>query len=175
MKQQLRGACAATGVPYEVLTGDMTGLNDRVMRVLLGEFRRRVSAWQHQIVAFQLCRRVWGWWFDSRGSERRAADLADYQRESRTLHRSEVDAARLAVHQPGAGHRGLARSGPLGFSTRSAEVSERGEDAEVIDAAQAARQQTRGRAEVAVRLGRSLPTANAKSIQETGSLGTTGE
>jgi capsid protein len=175
MKQQLRGACAATGVPYEVLTGDMTGLNDRVMRVLLGEFRRRVSAWQHQIVAFQMCRRVWIWWFDAAvRSGALPISPADYQanRERYTAVKwmpqgwpyinpvQDIEAAREAVRS--------------GFSTRSAEVSERGEDAEVIDAAQAADNK---RAD-ALKLrydsdGRFA--ANAKSIQETGSLGTTGE
>jgi lambda family phage portal protein len=82
MKQQLRGACAATGVPYEILTGDMSGLNDRTMRVLLGEFRRRVAAWQHQIVAFQFCRRVWGWWFDSVFRSGALPIGADYQRDA---------------------------------------------------------------------------------------------
>src|SRR5690606_6602312 len=64
MRQQLMGAATAVGVPYEVLTGDMRDLNDRVIRVALQEFRRRIQQWQHQIVAYQLCRRVWLAWFE---------------------------------------------------------------------------------------------------------------
>jgi ATP-dependent protease ClpP protease subunit len=59
MRQQLMHVAAATGVPYEVLTGDMCGVNDRTVRVILHEFRRRMMRrWQHQIVAFQLCRPI---------------------------------------------------------------------------------------------------------------------
>jgi lambda family phage portal protein len=137
MKQQLRGACAATGVPYEILTGDMSGLNDRTMRVLLGEFRRRVAAWQHQVVAFQFCRRVWGWWFDAVFRSGAVPIAADYQTDPTPYVAvkwmpqgwpyinpvQDIEASKEAVRN--------------GFSTRSAEVSERGEDAEVIDQQQA--------------------------------------
>jgi len=54
MKQQLMGVAAATGVPYEVLTGDMAGLNDRVMRVVLHEFRRAIQAVAEQRSAVEL-------------------------------------------------------------------------------------------------------------------------
>lgn len=64
MKQQLFRSCAATGVPYELFTGDMSALNDRTIRVVLHEFRRRIQAWQHQIIAFKLCRAVWREWND---------------------------------------------------------------------------------------------------------------
>jgi lambda family phage portal protein len=64
MRQQLYGVAAATGVPYEVITGDMTKVNDRTVRVILNEFRRRVQGYQHQIVVFQLCRPIWRAWMD---------------------------------------------------------------------------------------------------------------
>lgn len=64
MRQQLYGVAAATSVPYEVITGDMRNVNDRTVRLILQEFRRRIQAWQHQIVVFQLCRRVWRAWMD---------------------------------------------------------------------------------------------------------------
>lgn len=64
MRQQLYGVAAAAGVPYEVITGDMRQVNDRTVRLVLQEFRRRIQAWQHQLVVFQLCRRVWRVWMD---------------------------------------------------------------------------------------------------------------
>lgn len=64
MRQQLYGVAAATSVPYEVITGDMRGVNDRTVRLVLQEFRRRIQAWQHQIMVFQFCRRVWRTWMD---------------------------------------------------------------------------------------------------------------
>lgn len=65
VKGHLRAVSAATGVPYEVLTGDMSQVNDRTVRVILHEFRRQIQADQHQTIAFQLCRPVWAAWMDS--------------------------------------------------------------------------------------------------------------
>jgi lambda family phage portal protein len=64
MRSALMGAAVAADVPYEVLTGDLRNVNDRTVRVILNEFRRRVEQRQHHIIAFQLCRRVWEAWFD---------------------------------------------------------------------------------------------------------------
>jgi len=34
MRQQLRAAAAGSGLPYELMTGDMQGVNDRAIRVV---------------------------------------------------------------------------------------------------------------------------------------------
>lgn len=138
MKQQLMSVSAATGVPYEVLTGDMAGLNDRVMRVVLHEFRRGIQGRQHHIVAYQLCRPVWTAWFDrvvlsgalpvpaagySANPARWAAVKWMPQGWPYIHPVQDVTAAQSAIK--------------AGFTSRSAVVSEQGEDAEVIDAEQA--------------------------------------
>lgn len=136
-KLLLLGVAAATGVPYEVLTGDMSGLNDRVMRVVLYEFRRRIQAWAHQIVAFQICRRVWRAWLDRAFVAGALPIPIDYLESPEPwaavrwmpqgwpyIHPvQDVEAAQKAI-------RG-------GLTSRSAVVSEQGEDSEVIDAEQA--------------------------------------
>lgn len=138
IKQQLRSVAAATGVPYEVLTGDMSGLNDRVMRVLLNEFRRRVQAWQHQVVAHQLCRPVWRAWLD-RVFLSGALDLP-----LEFLDDPEPWAAVKWMPQgwpylhPVQDVQAQSEAIRNGFTSRSAVVSEQGEDAEQIDAEQAA-------------------------------------
>lgn len=138
MKQQLMAACAAAGIPYEVLTGDMAGLNDRVMRVVLHEFRRQIQARQHHIVAFQLCRRVWQAWLDRAFLAGALPIPASYVDDPEPwakvrwmpqgwpyLHPvQDVEAAKAAIR--------------CGLTTRSAAVSEMGEDAEDIDAEQQA-------------------------------------
>jgi lambda family phage portal protein len=58
MSAQLRAACVAAGVPYEVVTGDLSAVNDRTVRIVLQEFRRRVEQEQYQI-AFVLNQPVW--------------------------------------------------------------------------------------------------------------------
>lgn len=55
---------AATGVPYAYVSGDMLKANYSNSRLALLEFRRRVEAWQHAVMAFQMCRRVWERWMD---------------------------------------------------------------------------------------------------------------
>jgi lambda family phage portal protein len=63
MRQQLMAVTAGLEVPYEVLTGDLSKVNDRTVRVILNEFRRRVEQWQHHVIVYQLCRVVWDAWF----------------------------------------------------------------------------------------------------------------
>jgi len=55
---------AATGVPYAYVSGDMLKANYSNSRLALLEFRRRVGAWQHSVMVWQLCRRVWERWMD---------------------------------------------------------------------------------------------------------------
>lgn len=137
MRQKLYEVAAATGVPYEVLTGDMSQVNDRTVRVILHEFRRRVQAWQHQIVVYQFCRKVWRAWMDAAWLAGSLPLPAEYITDPEPwlavkwipqgwpyLHPlQDVQAAKQAI------------SG--GLTSRSAEVSARGEDAEVIDQEQA--------------------------------------
>lgn len=59
MRLQLRKVAAGLGITYEQLTGDMTQVNFSSLRSALLEFRRRMEAFQHQVVVFQLCRPVW--------------------------------------------------------------------------------------------------------------------
>ena len=138
IRQQLQGACASIGIPYELLTGDMSGLNDRVVRVLLNEFAATIEALQHQIVAFQFCRRVWRAWMDQVFLSGAVALPADYlvdpepyvavsfaPPERRYIHPVqdiEADVAAVAA----------------GFTSRRAVVAKRGEDIENVDAQNAA-------------------------------------
>lgn len=137
MRQQLQSALTAAGVPYHAVTGDMSNLNDRVVRVILHDFRRRVQMMQHQIVAFQLCRRVWEVWMRQVYVMGLLPLPADFMVDSWPwaavawspqgwpyLHPvQDVQAQREAIR--------------AGLTSRQAVVSEHGEDAEAIDQAQA--------------------------------------
>lgn len=46
-------------IPYEILTGDYSGVNDRTVRVALGVFRRKLQQDQWHIIIHQFCRPVW--------------------------------------------------------------------------------------------------------------------
>jgi len=137
MRQQLQAVAAGAGVPYEVLTGDMSNVNDRVVRVLLHEFRRRIQTWQHHIIAFQFCRRVYQAWMDrvflSGAIPIPVAYVENPEPWARVkwmpqgwpyLHPvQDVEADQAAIR--------------AGFTSRSSVVSERGEDAQSIDTEQA--------------------------------------
>lgn len=64
MRQTLRAVGVATDVPYEILSGDLSAVNDRTARMILNEFHRRVEQWQHHQVVFQFCRPIWRAWWD---------------------------------------------------------------------------------------------------------------
>lgn len=138
MRAQLLKACAAVGVPYEVLTGDLRNISDRTVRVVLGEFRRWVQQLQHNQLAFQVCRPVWSAWLDNvfrvQALPIPRAYLTDPEPWSRVqwqpqgwpyLHPvQDVEATQAAIR--------------AGFTSRSAAVADQGYSADVIDAQQAA-------------------------------------
>lgn len=59
LKITAREIAAGLGVPYETLTGDLSGTNYSSIRAGLVAFRRRVEALQHNVLVYQLCRPVW--------------------------------------------------------------------------------------------------------------------
>ena len=138
MKQQLMSVAAATGVPYEVLTGDMVGLNDRVMRVILHEFRRGIVAKQFHIVAFQLCCPVWKAWMDRVVlSGALPIPAAAYAKDPSPWADVKWMPQGWPYIHPVQDVQAAERAIRAGFTSRSAVVSEQGEDSEVIDQEQA--------------------------------------
>jgi len=58
----LLACCAAMGVPYTNVTGDLRQANYSSLREGKLEFRRRIEQFQHNTLVFQLCRPVWNRW-----------------------------------------------------------------------------------------------------------------
>jgi lambda family phage portal protein len=137
MRQQLSGIAAATGVPYEVLTGDMRGVNDRTVRVILNEFRGRVAAWQHHIVAFKFCRPVWRAWMDRVFLSGALPIPAEYLTDPEQWAAVKWTPPRVPYIQPVQDIEAQKAAIRSGLTSRAAVVSEYGEDAEAIDTEQA--------------------------------------
>jgi capsid protein len=57
--------CAAIGLPYSAVTGDMVRANYGNQRAAMLESRRRLEALQFGVIAFQLCRPVARRWLDA--------------------------------------------------------------------------------------------------------------
>jgi lambda family phage portal protein len=64
IKQQLRAVAVGLGISYEMLTGDLSGVNYSSIRAGLVEFRRKCGALQHNLIVFQLCRPIWNRWIE---------------------------------------------------------------------------------------------------------------
>ncbi|HRP96317.1 MAG TPA: phage portal protein [Rhodocyclaceae bacterium] len=62
MRYQHQHVAAGANLPYELLTGDVRGVSDRTLRVVILEFRRLCQQRQWQILVPQLCRKVRNAW-----------------------------------------------------------------------------------------------------------------
>lgn len=127
-RQQYQGVAAGTGLPYELLTGDLRGVSDRALRVILNEFRRHCQQRQWHILIPQFCRKVRAAWADAAllAGVLTAAEAAEARRVTWVpqgwayIHPTQdVQAQQIAVES--------------GFTSRSRVITERGDDPEEID------------------------------------------
>ena len=137
---------AALGVPYAYLSNDMLKANYSNSRLALLEFRRRVEAYQHAVMVWQLCRRVWTRWIDT-AAVSGALDLPDYENRRR----EHVACAWLPPKwdwvDPLKDARAEIEQIEAGLKSRTQALAERGYDADQVDteiAADRAREQKLG-------------------------------
>ena len=124
---------AALGIPYGYLSNDGAKGNFSNSRLSLIEFRRRVSAWQHSVMVFQMCRPVWARFMDVAvlsgalrlpGYDRRRAEyLACRWLPTKWDWVDPLKDANAEIAQIEAG-----------LKSRSQAIAERGYDAEQVDA-----------------------------------------
>lgn len=62
--QRLSMAAGLSGIPYELLTGDYKGVNDRLIRAIMNQYQRQIETLQETITVHQICKRVYGWFMD---------------------------------------------------------------------------------------------------------------
>ena len=124
---------AALGIPYGYLSNDGAKGNFSNSRLSLIEFRRRVSAWQHSVMVFQMCRPVWARFMDTAvlagalrlpGYDRRRAEyLACNWLPTKWDWVDPLKDANAEIAQIEAG-----------LKSRTQAIAERGYDAERVDA-----------------------------------------
>jgi lambda family phage portal protein len=137
MRQQLMAAAAGAGVPYEIVTGDMRDINDRVMRVVLNEFRRRLEQLQFGVYVHQLCRPVRAAWLDMAVLSG-AVQLPDYTQRRREYLRTRWVPQGWPYLQPVQDVQARRMEVQAGFASRSEMCLRTGYDAETVDAENAA-------------------------------------
>jgi len=65
MRNGLMSIASTVGVPYEVLTGDLRGVSDRALRLILNEFRRLIEMWQWLTFIPRFCQPMRARYFDA--------------------------------------------------------------------------------------------------------------
>lgn len=75
----LLAACAAMGIPYTNVTGDLKAANYSSIRAGTVEFRRRLDQFQHATLIFQMCRPIWLRWLEAAALSG-ALDMPEFSR-----------------------------------------------------------------------------------------------
>ena len=124
---------AALGIPYAHLTQDMMKANFSNARTSLMEFRRRVEAFQHSVLVFQLCRPVWERFVDL-AVLTGALRLPSYERRRREYVACDWLPPKWQWVDPLKDIKAEIEEINAGLKSRSQSISERGYDAEDVDA-----------------------------------------
>jgi len=132
MRHQLLGIAAGVGLPYELLSGDWSKVNDRLVRAILNEFRRQVEMCQDHLTTHQVCMGVWRWWFDSAVFSG-ALNVKDYA-NNRAKHQAvEWRPQAWAYTNPVQDVDAKLKAIDGNLTSRDAEVAKTGWDADEID------------------------------------------
>lgn len=133
VRTQHLGTAAASGMPYEIFSGDIREVSDRTLRVLINEFRRFAEQRQWHTIIPMFCQPVRQWWTD-------AAVLA-----GRVTAAEAPDVALVEWAPHGWAHihpvqdpQGKKLEVEAGFRSRSSVIGERGDDPDTVDAERAA-------------------------------------
>uniref|UniRef100_UPI0040483531 phage portal protein n=1 Tax=Yoonia sp. TaxID=2212373 RepID=UPI0040483531 len=133
VKNHLRAVAAGMGLPYELVSGDLEGVTYSSICAGLIEFRRRVEQLQHNVVVHMFCRPVWERFvrlavltgdLPARDFDRNATAYLGCEwlppKFDYVDPKKDVEAEILAIR--------------AGLKSRSQAISERGYDAEQVDA-----------------------------------------
>lgn len=124
---------AGTGLPYELLTGDLRDVSDRALRVILNEFRRHCQQRQWHILIPQFCRKVRNAWADAA-----VIDGALTPEEGREAKRVTWVPQGWAYIHPTQDVQAKKMEVEAGFNSRTRVITERGDDPDQIDLERAA-------------------------------------
>ncbi len=124
---------AALGLPYANLSADMLKANYSNTRAALLEFRRRIEAFQHSVLVFQMCRAVWARWMDAAVLSG-ALDLPDYERRRADYLDCSWLPPRWDWVDPLKDIRAEINAIEAGLKSRTQAIAERGFDAAMVDA-----------------------------------------
>ena len=132
MKFQLLGICASLDVPYEVVTGDFGTINDRTLRAIFNQYRRKIEQTQWLFTIPQICDRVWAAFIDHAVMAGRLY-APDYIQRKKEYQLAEWRPDGWNYLHPVQDVQSKILQKNAGFKSRSAIVAEDGWDAEEVD------------------------------------------
>lgn len=130
MRTHLRAIAIGLGVPYEVISGDLSQVNYSSIRAGMVEFRKRLHHWQHNIVGRQLLRPVWRRFCTAA----MLAGVIPPAKLQECMRRVEFQPPKQEWVDPLKDVQASVASIDAGLTSRSAVISEMGYDPEVVDA-----------------------------------------
>lgn len=146
---QFRSLCAisaAVGIPYHVISGDLSKANYGSQRGGQVEFRRRMDQFQHMVLVFQFCRPVWERWLETAVlSGAVPITPRDYFRDRGTLSKVKWIPPRWEWVDPKKDREAQAIAEDRGWVSRSDSIEAEGYDPEEVDARIAADREREGR------------------------------
>ncbi len=136
IRTQLRSIAAGLGVPYELMTGDYSSTNDRIMRVILNTFYRELEICQDLLIA-QVLQPLYKRWLTSAVLSK-ALRLPGYLNDPTPWQRCQWRAHAWSYVNPLQEAQTAVLKIDNGLTSRSAAVAETGWDVEDVDRDQAA-------------------------------------
>jgi len=65
MRWQCISLALSYSMPYEMLTGDWSKVNDRLVRIIMQQYYRQIEAIQDQLLIYQICMKDWRWFIQA--------------------------------------------------------------------------------------------------------------
>jgi lambda family phage portal protein len=119
-------------IPYELMAGDWSGINDRIYRALIQEYRRGVRMDQDNLVIFQILNRIKEWFVESVVSNR-LLRLPNYSANKHDYGKCEWRPEAWKHIHPVQDIQALVMAKDNDLASGDGSVAEMGYDAEVID------------------------------------------
>lgn len=128
--------CAALGIPYHLITGDLRQVNYSSIRAGIVDFKRRIEQVQHSVLVFQFCRPIRDRWVPlaMRSVPELLPYLPAYLQDPRPFHSVRWKTPRWEWVDPLKDLKAEELAVLNGFKSRGDVIDEMGEDPEVVDA-----------------------------------------
>lgn len=132
VRQQLLGIAAGLGVPYELLSGDYKGINDRVWRAIMNQYRREIEQVQQLFTIQHICMGMWHAFVDMAVLSGQVK-AKHYAKKRHQYLRADYRPQAWAYINPIQDVQALKMLKDEGFDSRQSIVAGRGRDVEEVD------------------------------------------